>query len=51
MVQLGYALDWPKYSNSYYAAEQDAAMVAKVGAWAGMFDRPWDWRAQRRHPK
>jgi endonuclease YncB( thermonuclease family) len=46
MVEHGQALDWPKYSNGAYAAQQAKAKAAKVGLWVGSFQAPWDWRAQ-----
>lgn len=45
MVQHGQALDWPRYSNGAYAAQQAKAEASKLGVWAGKFDTPWDWRA------
>jgi endonuclease YncB( thermonuclease family) len=44
MVRRGYALDWPKYSDGFYATAQDRARAAKLGMWAGSFDQPWEWR-------
>lgn len=46
MVEHGQALDWPKYSNGAYAAQQAKAEASKVGVWVGNFQAPWDWRAQ-----
>lgn len=48
MVEHGQALDWPRYSNGAYAAQQAKAKAAKVGLWVGQFDAPWDWRTS--HP-
>ncbi|AZO39426.1 MAG: thermonuclease family protein [Mesorhizobium sp.] len=45
MIEHGQALDWPRYSNGAYAAEQAKAEAAKIGLWVGKFDAPWDWRA------
>ncbi|MEI9406929.1 excalibur calcium-binding domain-containing protein [Mesorhizobium argentiipisi] len=45
MVEHGQALDWPRYSNGAYAAQQAKAEAAKVGLWVGKFEAPWDWRA------
>lgn len=47
LVRNGHALDWPRYSDGAYAADQKAAAAAKVGLWAGTFQRPWEWRAER----
>ncbi|WP_245466538.1 MULTISPECIES: thermonuclease family protein [unclassified Mesorhizobium] len=46
MVEHGQALDWPKYSDGAYAAQQAKAQAAKLGLWVGNFQAPWDWRAQ-----
>ncbi|BCM19226.1 thermonuclease family protein [Mesorhizobium sp. J8] len=46
MVEHGQALDWPKYSNGAYSAQQAMAQAAKLGLWVGNFQAPWDWRAQ-----
>ncbi|MER9058332.1 thermonuclease family protein [Mesorhizobium sp. M0910] len=48
MVENGQALDWPKYSQGAYAMLQEKAKAARVGIWAGTFEAPWDWRAERR---
>lgn len=45
MVANGHALDWPKYSQGAYAAQEAKAKAARVGMWAGKFQAPWDWRA------
>lgn len=44
LVRRGYALDWPKYSDGYYARVQAEARVAKSGLWIGSFEQPWEWR-------
>jgi len=46
MVENGQALDWPKYSNGAYAAQQSAAKAAKRGMWRGYFEEPWSWRSE-----
>lgn len=45
LVEQGLALDWPRYSNGAFAAEQVSAKAAHRGVWQGRFDQPWDWRA------
>nr|WP_245316105.1 thermonuclease family protein [Mesorhizobium wenxiniae] len=45
LVEQGLALDWPRYSNGAFAAEQRTAKAAHRGVWQGRFDQPWDWRA------
>ncbi|PAQ09817.1 succinoglycan biosynthesis protein exoi [Mesorhizobium temperatum] len=45
LVEQGLALDWPRYSNGAFAAEQVSAKAAHRGVWQGRFDPPWDWRA------
>ncbi|MGX9575768.1 thermonuclease family protein [Mesorhizobium sp. f-mel] len=44
LVEQGLALDWPRYSNGAFAAEQVSAKAAHRGVWQGRFDQPWDWR-------
>ncbi len=50
LVRSGLALDWPRYSNGFYAAEQDAAKAERIGVWQGTFKLPWEWRGQNREP-
>ena len=50
LVRSGLALDWPRYSNGFYAAEQEAAKADRIGVWQGEFELPWEWRAKRREP-
>jgi len=45
LVEQGLALDWPRYSNGAFAAEQGSAKAAHRGVWQSRFDQPWDWRA------
>jgi endonuclease YncB( thermonuclease family) len=44
MVQIGWAV--AEYSRNYQADEA-LARRAKVGAWAGTFERPREWRRRR----
>lgn len=44
MVNAGWALDWPRYSNGAYRVEQDRAQSAARGLWGGPFVMPWEWR-------
>lgn len=44
LVRRGYALDWPRYSDGYYAPAQAKARAARFGIWIGSFEQPWDWR-------
>ncbi len=44
MVRQGWAL-----SYGDYASEEQAAMLARRGLWAGSFERPSEWR--KRHPR
>ena len=46
MVSFGMAVDWPKYSQGAYAADQAYASEHKLGMWVGYFQMPWDWRQQ-----
>src|SRR5258706_8069250 len=45
LVTNGLALDWPRYSNGRYAAQQRAAEHGSAGMWAGSFVEPWNYRA------
>jgi endonuclease YncB( thermonuclease family) len=47
MVAQGWALAYRRYSQRYIAVEQ-SARDGGLGAWAGMFDPPAEWRAGRR---
>lgn len=44
LVKTGMAVDFPRYSNGAYAAQQNDAHFRKVGIWRGEFEMPWDWR-------
>lgn len=44
LVQNGYALDWPKYSNGRYSSAQANASREELGIWAGTFAVPWRYR-------
>lgn len=47
MVARGAAVAFTKYAKDYLPEER-AAQAAKLGLWAGRFDRPDDWRAAMR---
>jgi succinoglycan biosynthesis protein ExoI len=47
MVANGHAIDWPKYSRGRYSADQAKAKSAKLGMWAGDFERPCEVRGSR----
>lgn len=47
LVREGHALDWPKYSEGAYSGEQAAAQAERLGMWAGNFQPPWEWRAEK----
>ena len=47
MVAQGWAVAFRKYGIDYISQE-DEARSARRGMWAGSFEMPWDWRAQRR---
>lgn len=51
LVGNGWALDWPQYSRSEYAGQQEAAKAKGLGVWRGEFTAPWLWRAQRSAPR
>lgn len=44
MVQSGWALDFRRYSQGRYAAEENDARTAGRGLWGGEFVLPWEWR-------
>ena len=47
LTRNGYALDWPKYSNGFYAVPQNEAQQAKAGVWQGSFVEPWLFRKKK----
>lgn len=49
LVKTGMAVDFPRYSNGAYAAQQNDAQYRKVGIWRGEFEMPWDWRKTTKH--
>ena len=40
MVRMGWAIDWPRYSNGRYKPAQNDAIAAKRGFWADGIDLP-----------
>ncbi|WP_417684748.1 thermonuclease family protein [Roseibium sp.] len=46
MIRSGHALAFRRYSTAYVMEEQ-AARLAGKGLWAGLFEMPWDYRAQK----
>ncbi len=48
MGEAGWALDFSRYSDGYYAAAERRAHRARRGLWGGQFDLPWEWRQQPR---
>ena len=47
IVRLGWAFDWPKYSQGLYAAAEAEARTAGRGIWRGGCDKPWKWRLKQ----
>lgn len=47
MVAAGWALAYRRYGLDYVAQER-RAQRARRGLWAGQFQPPWRWRAERR---
>ena len=47
LVEQGHALAYRKYGTAY-SRRETRARRAKRGLWAGTFQPPWEWRAQRR---
>jgi endonuclease YncB( thermonuclease family) len=48
IVRRGWAVDWPRYSNGRYQAEESAARAEELGIWSGRFEMPWEWRQEHR---
>jgi len=48
LVSNGWALDWPRYSNGYYAGVQQRAKDGQLGIWVSTFQEPWEWRQKNR---
>ncbi len=44
MVSAGYAVDYPRYSNRYYALDEHYARESKLGIWGGAFVPPMMFR-------
>jgi endonuclease YncB( thermonuclease family) len=44
MVRDGWALDFARYSDGAYLADQQVARAARAGLWRGQFVPPWQWR-------
>ena len=53
MVRSGYAMDWPKYSNGLYAAQQIDAKQEGAGLWRTptLFMPPWEYRHAHKAPQ
>ena len=47
MVRMGWAFDFARYSDGYYATEQVEAKAHRRGLWHGECEMPWDWRRSR----
>ena len=47
LVKMGLALAYRKYSSDYVGAES-SAKADRIGVWAGLFVKPWDWRRGKR---
>ncbi len=50
LVRQGWAVEYGRYSDGRYMANQTAARTGKRGLWAGRFVMPWDWRRGTRDP-
>ena len=44
MVLAGWALDYGRYSDGYYADPEHRARILQRGMWDGTFVEPWEWR-------
>ena len=47
MVHSGWAIAFVRYSNEY-VEDENRARVSRRGLWEGQFERPEQWRAERR---
>lgn len=47
LVQNGWALDWPRYSDGAFGGAQDDARRNSRGIWRGTFEQPCEARARR----
>lgn len=47
LVENGWALDYPRYSEGAYRTAEQAARRRRIGVWAGTITPPWEWRAAR----
>lgn len=47
LVENGWALDYPRYSNGAFRTTEQAARRRRIGVWAGTITPPWEWRAAR----
>lgn len=47
MITMGYAVDYPRYSDGFYGPSQRSSQRRRVGLWAGEFQMPWEWRRER----
>jgi endonuclease YncB( thermonuclease family) len=46
LVRRGHAIAYTRYSAEYEMDEAEARLALR-GAWAGAFEKPWEWRARR----
>lgn len=47
LVENGWALDYPRYSDGAYRAAEQRARSHRFGIWIGTITPPWQWRAAR----
>ncbi|MDF2809052.1 MAG: nuclease [Microvirga sp.] len=50
LVRQGWAIEYVRYLDGRYTANETDARRAKRGLWAGRFVMPWDWRRGERDP-
>ena len=46
MVAAGWAWDYERFTDGYYAKEQAVAEQSGNSVWVMGCDAPWDWRAE-----
>ncbi|MFA7504680.1 MAG: thermonuclease family protein [Burkholderiaceae bacterium] len=47
LVETGWALDYPRYSQGAYRIAEQRARQWRTGVWTGTITPPWEWRASR----
>jgi endonuclease YncB( thermonuclease family) len=51
ILRRGWAVDWPRYSDGRYRADEAAARAEGLGIWSGRFELPWEWRQEHQQKR